>query len=353
MHFEKPDLFPMMEFMGFWPETQAAWGNLPEVLGHDLFKHFGLVQAQVVPVDFNFVPAFEEKILEETDTHLVMIDATGCTKKIEKKDNCSSMPHYIDFPIKGQSDFEAIKERLDGTDHAHRYPDNWSELVDAYAHRDYVLGAVIRGPFAFCRDFVNFEQLMMMAYDDLPLVKEMMSFQVDFTVQLWDKLLKEVRLDYIYVGEDMAYKTGPMFSPAMLNELLRPLYSRLTDFFKGGGVSTIILDSDGDVRSLIDLYVESGFTCILPMERAAGMDPVQIRQQYPELRMIGGVDKQKIAAGGNTMMDELKHAVSVAKTGGYIPCFDHSVPPILSCQDYQNYLEQLSLRLNNVKDLNE
>lgn len=339
MNFEKPDSFPMMEFMGYWPETRAAWEDVAGT--RDLAEHFGLVKQQEVPIDFNPVPAFEEKILEETESHIIMIDKTGCTKRIENKPDCSSMPHYIDFPIKNRADFESMKERLDGSDHVRRYPENWTELVQAYKRRDYPLGAIIRGPFAFCRDFVNFQELMLMAYDHPGLVRDMMAFQVDFTIQLWDKLLNDVELDFIYIGEDMAYKSGPMFSPVMLNELLRPLYRKLTGFLKSNGVNIIILDSDGNVNSLLDLYVDSGFNCILPLERAAGMNPAAVREQYPELRMFGGIDKLKVSEGGDTMIKEMKNAVKVAEKGGFIPCFDHSVPPIISYENYKAYLELL------------
>jgi len=336
----------MMEFMGFWPETEAAWKALPEVDGQDLFEHFGLVRQQFVPVDFNFVPAFEEKILEQTDTHILMVDATGCTKRIEKKEHCSSMPHFIDFPIKDRADFEAVKERLNGKDYGNRYPKDWRMRVAEYADRDYTLGAIIRGPFAFCRDFVHFEQLMMMAYDDPTLIQEMMAFQATFIIHLWEKLLNDVSLDFVYVGEDMAYKTGPMFSPSMLRAWLKPLYMELTSFFKAAGVQTIILDSDGDVRSLLDLFVESGITCILPLERAAGMDPTEIRQRYPRLQMIGGIDKQAIAQGRDGIRQEMHKVRSIVGQSGWIPCFDHSVPPIVSYQDYRDYLNCLRETLN-------
>ncbi len=344
MNFEKPDVFPMMEFMGYWPETKAAWEDAAGT--RELIDHFGLVKSQHLPIDFNPMPAFEEKILEETESHIIMIDKTGCTKMIENKDDCSSMPHYIDFPIKSRTDFESMKERLDGADHINRYPSNWSESVHNYKQRDYPLGVSIRGPFAFCRDFVNFQDLMLMVYDDPGLLKDMMSFQVDFTILLWDKLLNEVDLDFIYIGEDMAYKNGPMFSPDMFNELLSPLYRKLTAFLRSNGVNIMILDSDGDVRSLLDLYVNSGFTCILPLERVAGMNPVIVREQYPELRMFGGIDKLKVSKGGDIMMEEVANAVKAADKGGYIPCFDHSVPPIISYEDYKAYLEILGNMLN-------
>jgi uroporphyrinogen decarboxylase len=346
MNFEKPDEFPLMEFMGFWPETVAAWSRLPNVKGQDLNEHFGLIEQKVVPINFNFIPAFEKKILEQTENYILLIDECGCTKKIENRENCSSMPQYIDFPIKSRRDFEEIKERMDGADHLRRYPANWDTMAAKYSNRDYPLGAVIRGPFAFCRDFMNFEHLMMLAYDEPELIKDMMCFQTDFTIKLWDKLLRDVELDFVFFGEDMAYKNGPMFSPVMLNNLLKPLYKKLIGFVKGNGIKNVILDSDGNVNSLLELFADSGVTCIQPIERTAGMDPEEIRKKYPRLQMIGGIDKLNIAKGKKGIEEEMKKVKAIIGKSGWLPCFDHSVPPIISYENYKLYVESLREAVN-------
>jgi uroporphyrinogen decarboxylase len=338
LNFEKPDVFPVMEFMGYWPEVQPRWSR--EGLGEedDIHRHFGLVQPKYIPIEFNFVPPFEVKIIEETQQHIVLRDEAGCTKKIEK--GTSAMPHYIEFPIATRGDFEKIKERLNPLD-SHRYPANWDALVKDYKSRTYPLGLLIRGPFAFCRDFMAFEQLMMLPYDDMDLLREMMNFQVEFTLKLWSKAVREVDVDFIYLGEDMAYKTGPMFSPGILNELVAPLYQKLSDFFRSNGIKHFILDSDGCVMQLIPMYIKNGVTGMLPVENAANMDPVEIRREYPRFQMIGGVDKLKIAEGGRAIDDEIAKVKKLVAGGGYIPSFDHSVPPIVSYSNYTTYIHKL------------
>ncbi|HEY5141462.1 MAG TPA: hypothetical protein VIJ25_19430, partial [Methylococcales bacterium] len=156
LDFEKPDTFPLMEFMGYWPEVKPRWSREGFDDAEDIHEHFGLMQQHYLPINFNFVPPFEVRIIEETDQHITMTDEQGCTKKVEK--NSSAMPHYLDFPIKDRQDFEAIRERLNPF--AMRYPADWDSLIKKYACRDYPLGLLIRGPFAFCRDFVQFERLM-------------------------------------------------------------------------------------------------------------------------------------------------------------------------------------------------
>lgn len=339
LEFKKPDKFPLIEFFGFWPETRMRW--IQEGLGEneDIFEHFGLMKLRFVPIDFNLIPPFEQRVIQEDEYYQIIIDALGCTKKIIK--NSSAMPHYIDFPIKGRKDFYHIKERMNALDYQQRYPSNWQQLLEEYNNRDYPLGLTIRGPFAFCRDFINFEHLMFMVYDDPDLLEEMMNFQLDFTIQLWEKVLSEVEIDFIVLGEDLAYKTGPMFSPKILEVLVKPLYRKLAGFLLGHGVKHFILDSDGNIMDLIPMFIESGITGIVPVENAAGMDPLLIRKLFPTFQMIGGINKLKVAEGGTALDATLQSVGTLIQTGGYIPSFDHSVPPILSFDDYGNYLQKL------------
>ena len=345
LNFEEPDIFPVMEFMGFWPEVKSRWTQEGLDETDDLFEYFGLIEVKGVPIDFNFVPPFEEKIIEETDHHIILRDKVGCTKKIEK--GTSAMPHYIDFPIKNRRDFEKIRERLNPLDFASRYPMNWTDMVREYKNREYPLCLNIRGPFAFCRDFVAFEQLMMLPYDDMELLRDMMNFQVDFTIKLWSKVVQEIEIDFVLLGEDMAYKTAPMFAPELLCELVAPLYRKLSDFFKASGIHNFIIDSDGCVRKLIPMYLASGITGIQPVEVVANMDPLAIRKEFPTLQMIGGVNKLSIMEGGSLIDDEIEKVKRLIKCGGYIPSFDHSVPPTVSYQNYMKYITKLKTVVDN------
>ena len=99
MDFKQVKDFPFTEHMGFWPETREAWKeNVSK--DEDINKHFGLFGVQNVPINFNFVPAFDREIIEETDEWEIVRDEQNCLKKEFK--NSSAMPHFIEFPIKNR-----------------------------------------------------------------------------------------------------------------------------------------------------------------------------------------------------------------------------------------------------------
>lgn len=260
-HFEKPDRLPIMEHLGYWPETVERWEQEGLEPGTDLTEYFGYDPFGWVNVDFNFVPPFEVEVIREDDETQVVRDVTGVLKQEFK--HGSAMPHYIDFPIKTREDFLALKERLK-PDSPDRYPADWDKKVAAWQNRDYPLAVVARGLLAFLRDFMDFQDMSMTFLTDPNWVAEMMDFHTDFLLRLWDKLLTDVDVDMIQIGEDMAYKTGPMISPDLVRHFMVPRYKKLTDFWKSKGVDIIFVDSDGDVRSLIPLYLEGGVRVSFP-----------------------------------------------------------------------------------------
>jgi len=335
----KADNFPTTEFMWFWPECCSAYKIAAGT--EDLAAHFELGGVSVIPYDFNPVPAFEEVIIEETEKHITKIDSTGITLKIEK--GTSAMPHYIDFPIKDRVSYEQFLKRFNPLDedryiHLKTYKENTKDL-------DCPVELVIRGIFAYLRDFIMFDELMMMFYDEPELIEEIINNHTDYIIAAFGKVFETIIPDMVYLGEDMAYKNGSMISPEMIERFIYPAWVRVINYCKEKEIKHIILDSDGNISDILPFAVKAGFTCVLPVERAAGMDGEEIRRKYPTLAMIGGVDKLEIAKGGEAITREVEKAARLYNTGRYIPSFDHSVPPIIRYEDYKKYIETLKSRL--------
>jgi uroporphyrinogen-III decarboxylase len=341
MRFEEVDRVPVFEFMGFWPDTVERWYQEGLPRDRDINESLGLEKRAYLPVDFDVLPRFDEEVLEEDEETVVVVDPRGVTKRKFKA--CFNMPHFIEFPIRNRRDYEKYIERLNPDD-LERYPNNWDELLHEYKKRDYPLGLNIRGPFAFGRDFIDFDRLMCLFYDEPELMIEMFEFHADFTISLWKKAIEDVDVDFVVIGEDMAYKTGPMISPKFVREFLLPSYKRITRFLKNNGIDIIFVDSDGDIRSLIPIFLEAGITGVLPMEINANSDPYHIAKEYDAKcpLMIGGIDKTRLIAGRDCIKTELEEKLPyLLSRGGYIPCIDHLVPLDISLDDYMYYLDLL------------
>jgi uroporphyrinogen decarboxylase len=72
------------------------------------------------------------------------------------------------------------------------------------------------------------------------------------------------------------------------------------------------------------------------------MDAVQIGRDFPELQILGGIDKNKIAEGKAAIDAELERILpAMAQRGGYCAALDHWVPPQISLEDYRYFVDRV------------
>ncbi len=80
---------------------------------------------------------------------------------------------------------------------------------------------------------------------------------------------------------------------------------------------------------------------MFPLERAGGSDPVMFRKKYDHgLLLMGGVDKRKMALGGDEIIRELEYLAPLVEEGGFIPHCDHLCPADISLEKYRFYLKK-------------
>ena len=365
MSFEESDRNLFWE-MGYWGETLERWYTEGLARGHGLAKsltadegvrgesapHDSLSETKIrdldvheqlgmdpalvsLPVNAGPQPPFPVLILEEAEDFRLIQDELGVKKRLNKKE--PSLPAFLSFPVSCREDFEKLKAERFRSGFSERVPADWQRRLMEYRKRDYPLaiGGYPYGFFGFLRLLLGEENLLLGFYDQPDLVKDILSFLTDFWIDLWDHALSLVSVDCAHFWEDMAYRNGPMISPAMFREFIMP-------FLRARGVSTILVDTDGNLEALILLFLESGVTGLYPIEIQAGNDILAIRRRFPRLQMMGGIDKRKIARGREAIERELSEKVaSLNRGGGYIPHLDHLAPPDISWADFSYYRTKL------------
>jgi len=302
-------------------------------------------------VSFTMIPEFEEKVLEHKDGHYVVRDVKGTIVEIADNFDVTYLRSakdfvtrkYIKFPVENAKDWEEMKKKYNANDPS-RVPANLKEVSAKLRDRDYILGAGVSGPFWQLRDWCGFENLCMLMATDQDFVMEMVEFWKDFVLSVLRKIKGYVSYDSVIINEDMAYKVKSMISPAMVRKYLMPVWSAWAEMFKESGCRVVMLDSDGYIGELIPLWIESGINCCIPIEIAAGNDPVEIRKRYgKKIGLYGGIDKRLIAKGGKALENEIYRVVPpLLKGGGYIPACDHGVPPDISWRNFVEYARLLA-----------
>jgi len=331
--------------MGAWPETIERWKkegyepNKEPIFEKDHWEWIG---------DWFFPnPPFERKVISEDERTILYINHEGILMR-ERKDNpMSSMPQFIRFPVETREDFHKfMKERMQ-PDLAFRIGKDYITKLQSYKNRDLPLIIISDrwgGFFGPLRNLVGVEKLCMLFYDDPAFVEEMMDAIADFIIAMMGKIRDYIDIDMYGFWEDMAYKTGPLISPSLVRKFMFPRYRRVVDFLNSRGVRWIALDSDGNITSLIPIWLEAGINFIYPFEVQAGMDIVKVSKTFgKELRMMGGIDKRAIAEGSDAIDTELKRVSPLVREGGYVPAPDHSLPPDVSFNNYCYYMERLKI----------
>jgi len=154
---------------------------------------------------------------------------------------------------------------------------------------------------------------------------------------------EQVKIDCAWVWEDIAFNEGPLISPALFKEFVLPCYRKLTAFYRKHGIEIVIVDSDGDLRTLIPLFIEGGVKHFWPLEARAHMDVVALRKQYSKnIGLLGNIDKRALVEGKEAIEKELESKLPpLIESGGFIPHIDHSVPPDVPFQNYRYYINLL------------
>ena len=199
-----------------------------------------------------------------------------------------------------------------------------------------VVWATLEGFFWFPRTLMGFEKLMFAYYDQPELIHRINQDLLRFNLGLLDLIAKACVPTFITIAEDMSYNNGPMISRAICEEFLSPYYRELLARVKEMNVLTIV-DTDGDVTLLIPWLESVGVDGVLPLERQAGVEGMDLRKAYPWFCLVGHYDKMVMNQGEARMRSEFERLLPLMKSGGYIPSVDHQTPPHVTLDEYRTY----------------
>jgi len=331
---------PFLAEWGPWAATLERWksegmeGDWPPELGEcDPIWH--------VPVNFGPIPPFEREVISEDERTIVYVDERGITRREFKDHPETSMPSFVDFPLKSRRDWEEKLAWRYDPDTPERFPENWDELVERWKRRDVpliVTAYPFLGMFGPLRDMMGLERISMLLYDDPKFIRDLAAHWGEFCYRILERIVSQVEVDAVYFWEDMAFHSAPLISPRMFMEFFGEHYRRINNMLQEAGVRFRFVDSDGNIYQLIEPFMECGINGVYPLEAAAGMDVRVLRKRWGrELRMMGNIDKRAIAAGPPAIDEELEAKIPLALEGGFIPHCDHSMPPDISYQNFRYY----------------
>ena len=328
---------------GPWPTTRERWirEGYPEDASFGAFFEMdplNRIQINSGYCDSPYEPKFEVAEAEERDGYRVYIDADGIRKRELVTRSDTSMPQFLEFPVAGRSDWEEVRERLNPDDARARIGDP-ERLNQQCGDPNVPTMLPMCGAFGHPRNLLGDEGLSYLIFDDPALLDEILDNWRDVYVALLRELTAVVRVDSILIWEDMCYRNGPLISPEHFRIFMLPRYQELVAAARECGIEGIIVDTDGDCLSMIPLFLEADVDCLMPFEVQAGMDVVAIAADYPELSIMGGIDKRALARDRAAIRAEVERVVPhFLSRGLFIPTLDHTAPPNIPFENFQYYL---------------
>lgn len=181
-------------------------------------------------------------------------------------------------------------------------------------------------------------------------IKELYGRQTDTAIENLKRLFKVIgsRIDVAYIcGTDFGTQNSTFCSPETYRTLWLPYYKKVNDWIHENTGWKTFKHSCGAVEPFMELFIESGFDIINPVQiNAAGMDPELLKKKYGD-RIIfwgGGVDTQRILPFGTPgqVKDQVKRLCEIFNNnGGFVFSTVHNVQANVPFENVMAMLEAL------------
>ncbi len=292
-----------------------------------------------LPVNTGMQGGLPEVVLEDSEEYLVYRDGLGRRMKMPKGRATLALPQ--DYPVKNFADWQKLKHLYQYS--ASRLNPGWEAAAEQFLAEDKVVCVSMPGGFDEPRQLMGEENLCLAYYEQPELVRDMMETMAETAYQVLDQVSARVQVDLLSVHEDMAGKPGPLVGPKIVRDFIQPYYRHVWDLLRTRGARIFEQDSDGNMNPVIPAFLDAGINCMYPMEPAAGMDIVKVRQQYgTRLAFYGGIDKHVLRQDKSAIDAELEYKVPpMIHSGGCVIAVDHRIPNGTPLDNYRYYIKRV------------
>jgi len=243
----------------------------------------------------------------------------------------------VESPLAGEITTETIRA------HARRWPDptrpELTEGVSEEAQRlheqtDYaVVLNLPLGMFHYAQFLRGYDTWLMDLALDPVVACYLHDLLLEITLEQARHLLKAAggNVDVVCYGDDIAISSGPLVSPKMYRELLRPYLERIFEAFQEWSDAKILYHCDGDVSWLIDDLVAMEVDAINPVQVSTpGMaDTAALKARFGDrITFWGAIDTERVLPFGTPedIRAEVQRRIEdLSPSGGYVMAAVHNI----------------------------
>lgn len=356
LNYQPYDRMPVVHF-GFWDETLVKWaeeGHITweEARGWADGNPADQSITQKMGFDFNWYSCFHwnNSLKPHFERHVVrnredggreVMNVDGVT--VLERDDAGSIPAEIEHTLKDRKSWEEhYLPRFQWS--MERISLDYLKSIPSQAERDHPIGLYCGSLWGRIRDIAGVVGLSYMMADDPELVNEILDVTANLCYE-GTKAILEIRddFDFAHFWEDICYREGPLVNPRFFKNHVGPYYKKITQLANEHGINIVSLDCDGKIDRLIPTWFENGVNTMFPIEVGvwdASIEPW--REQYGRgLRGVGGTNKVVLSRDYAAVDAEVERMRRLVDLGGYIPCFDHRIPPDAKWENVLHYTEQM------------
>jgi uroporphyrinogen decarboxylase len=215
-------------------------------------------------------------------------------------------------------------------------PDPYDDALYAEAEEfvrnkgDYALWFVTRIGIFSTMLSMGLENFSIALYENRPFVETVLDLYTGWTAAVAERVC-QMGFDVFASTDDMAYKTGPFFSPKIFREVVLPGYRRVAEKI----TLPWIIHSDGNILPFLEDLLSLGIAGLHPNEKGA-VDIRAVKRQYGNrLCLLGNVDLNILTLGTpEEVDDEVRGLIrDVGPGGGYIVTSGNSLAAYVQPQN--------------------
>ncbi len=169
------------------------------------------------------------------------------------------------------------------------YAPSIQQMQAELSEHDLVFIGAVEGPFTDTYSYMDMQLFCLGLYEAPELVSHIMDCCGLFSAYIAQVYAEVSQVPLLFMGEDIAMTTGPIFSPSIVRKEGLPRWRWIMDPIHAAGMK-FLFHSDGRYGSFLPLiFDELGADGLNPIERNGCNNIFEIRAQYPHKLLFGNV----------------------------------------------------------------
>ncbi len=189
---------------------------------------------------------------------------------------------------------------------------------------------------------VGLTDFMVKTYEDRDFVEELMDIAVDYYVKIV-KAACDSGISFLFVGDDVAFKSGLFIPPKLFKELWRPRMEKIIAPALNKGI-LVMFHSDGKLDDIMDMLIDMGISCVNPMDPYS-IDYRDYKKKYGDrICLSGNIDVEFPLSKGtpeDVEKDVIEHLKVMMPGGRYLFGSSHSIVNYIPIENYEAMVNAL------------